>query len=493
MRQLQVLTGQAKEIKTYAASLNGWQSGFVADVYRLGAARSLGGDSVNFKAWQQERERFDRFLALVPTDGLTTTERQQLDRVRAEFTQYVETNDRLVETYRPGTPQALFSGDQIALYDSWNTFYRVMVVAQQLADSLDARSRAAIADAEQAADTAEWVIGVGTALACTLGAILAIAVTRSIVRPIAEARDALNQVAQRNLTVELTGSGQDEAAQMSAALRQAVVAVREVVQNVAAQADGMASTSAELDHVSGAFAATASATSQQAELVASAAEDVSRNVSSVAAGSEEMGASIGEISRNATDAVQVAGEAVQAASSASHTITTLGSSSAAIGDAVRLITSIAHQTNLLSLNATIEAARAGDMGKGFGVVASEVKELAQESARAAEEIDRLVQAIQGDTVATVDAITRIETVIGRISEFQTTIAGAVEEQTATTEEMNRGASAASNSTSQIAEGIREVAVATSSASTEVARSRDAAARLSRMAGELRDAVGQFRY
>src|SRR4029079_18201927 len=124
----------------------------------------------------------------------------------------------------------------------------------------------------------------------------------------------------------------------------------------------------------------------------------------------------------------------------------LGESSTAIGNVVKVITSIAEQTNLLALNATIEAARAGDAGKGFAVVASEVKDLAQETARATEDISRRVDAIQTDTEGAVTAIDQISQVISRINEFQTTIASAVEEQTATTSEMNRSVSEAATGT-----------------------------------------------
>ena len=149
-----------------------------------------------------------------------------------------------------------------------------------------------------------------------------------------------------------------------------------------------------------------------------------------------------------------------AARTANETVASLGASSAAIGDAVKLISSIAGQTNLLALNATIEAARAGEFGAGFAVVASEVKELAYETAKATDRIGTLVTAIQADTGNAVGAIERIGAVIGRINEYQTSIAGAVEEQSATTNEMNRGASEAAASTARIADNITAVAAAT---------------------------------
>ena len=140
----------------------------------------------------------------------------------------------------------------------------------------------------------------------------------------------------------------------------------------------------------------------------------------------------------------------------------LGESSREIGDVVKAITSIAEQTNLLALNATIEAARAGEAGKGFAVVASEVKDLAQETAKATEDIAARVKSIQHDTAAAVAAITEIVEIIGRLGDYQTTIASAVEEQTATTSEMSRNISEAAASTTEIASNIADIAHAAQS-------------------------------
>jgi methyl-accepting chemotaxis protein len=206
-----------------------------------------------------------------------------------------------------------------------------------------------------------------------------------------------------------------------------------------------------------------------------------------------MAASIREIGSNAAEATQVAAKAVDVVATADATVTRLGGSSSEIGDVVKVITSIAEQTNLLALNATIEAARAGDAGKGFAVVASEVKDLARETAKATETITRRVEAIQSDTTDAVATIGEIGTIIESINSFQLTIASAVEEQSSTTDEINRTLSSAANSASTIANSITEIADATEQTSTVVGETSSAADQLSSMSTELTALVGRFKF
>jgi methyl-accepting chemotaxis protein len=160
---------------------------------------------------------------------------------------------------------------------------------------------------------------------------------------------------------------------------------------------------------------------------------------------------------------------------------------------VKLITSIAQQTKLLSLNATIEAARAGAAGKGFAVVANEVKDLANETGKATEQITQKIQAIQQDTEKSVEALTEISGVIARMNDISATIASAVEEQTATTNEIARNVTEAAKGGAQVTENIELVARAAKSTSGGAQDTLLAADELARMAAELQKMVGQFKY
>ncbi|NLT56165.1 MAG: methyl-accepting chemotaxis protein [Actinomycetales bacterium] len=323
--------------------------------------------------------------------------------------------------------------------------------------------------------------------------VAAVLVGRSITRRVGRVDSVLARVADGDLTARSGALGSDEIARIGTSVDQTVERISQVFAGIARTASRLETASTDLRSLAVQVAEYADEASAQADVVSSSANEVSHNVQSVAAGSEQMGSSITEIARNANEAARVAINAVTSVESTTGTMQKLGESSKEIGDVIRLITSIAEQTNLLALNATIEAARAGDAGKGFAVVADEVKQLAQETARATDDISRRVEAIQADAEDASRAITDIATVISRINEFQTVIASAVEEQTATTQDMNRNVSEAANGSEQIAENISGVASATASTATAVKETSTSADGLAGMSTELTALLRGYRY
>ncbi len=253
----------------------------------------------------------------------------------------------------------------------------------------------------------------------------------------------------------------------------------------------VSSASGELTSTATALTRTAETTQQLSTTVVSASESASSNVQSVASATEEMGSSISEIGRQVQESSRISGEAVSQAQKTDERITKLAQAAARIGDVTQLITSIAEQTNLLALNATIEAARAGVAGKGFAVVAQEVKQLAEQTAKATSEISTQIAEMQAATQDSVAAIKEIGGTIGRISEIATSIASAVEQQGAATQEITRNIQQAAAGTVQVANNISEVsegAAKTGVASSAVLAS---AKSLADQSGRLKTEVDKF--
>ncbi|THD53322.1 MAG: PAS domain S-box protein [Bradyrhizobium sp.] len=261
-------------------------------------------------------------------------------------------------------------------------------------------------------------------------------------------------------------------------------AVGEIVETVSSAAT-------ELEASANTLTASAQRSQGLAITVAAASEEASTNVESVAAASEELTSSVNEISRQVQESSRVAAEAVGQAQKTNDRVGELSKAAARIGDVVELINTIAGQTNLLALNATIEAARAGESGRGFAVVASEVKALAEQTAKATGEIGLQITGIQAATQDSVGAIKEIGNTIGRMSEISATIAAAVEEQGAATQEISRNIQHAAQGTSQVSANITEVqrgASETGSASSQVL---SAAQSLSVESNRLKLEVGKF--
>ena len=358
----------------------------------------------------------------------------------------------------------------------------------------DAQTAAASATADAARDayvSARTITLLVVALGLALSVAMAVLVARSVTVPVQRIREVLAQVTAGDLHVRAGRTGGAEPGQVAASLDETRDALTGVLTLVNDSAGRLATASLQLNAGAESMAQNARSAAGQADVVVASAGEVASSVDTVATGSQQMEAAIREISQNASEASRVANQAVDVAETTTRTVGKLGDSSQEIATVVKLINGIAEQTNLLALNATIEAARAGEAGKGFAVVASEVKELAQETARATEDISKRVEAIQADTAGAVSAIGEISTVIGQINDYQATIAAAVEEQTATTNEMNRNVAEAAGSSRSIANAITGLAAGSAETNQRVTEAQRSAAELSRMSDELQSAVSRF--
>ncbi|MGJ4993913.1 methyl-accepting chemotaxis protein [Bradyrhizobium sp. HKCCYLS3077] len=382
----------------------------------------------------------------------------------------------------------------------------VLASAQQLDASLSGRSTT----------NTIWQLGVGiviTALAIFLIAVAA----RSIARPIQACAVFADGIAKGDFNQNLTIDQADEVGALATSLKAmqgdlkrsiaqraedqaAADAERRRAMNVMADqfeasVGGIVETVSAASHTLETSAGTLTMTADQAEklatTVAVASEQASTNVQSVASATEQMASSVTEISRRVQQSAQMANDAVTQARSTTGRVGELSKAAARIGDVVELINSIAGQTNLLALNATIEAARAGDAGRGFAVVATEVKALAEQTAKATGDIGQQIAGIQTATQESVTAIREISDTIERLSEISATIAAAVEEQGAATQEISRNVQQAAQGTQQVSSNITDVqrgATQTGTASSEVL---SAAKLLSRDSGRLKDEVSRF--
>ncbi|MGX6603216.1 methyl-accepting chemotaxis protein [Micromonosporaceae bacterium Da 78-11] len=477
--------------KFRTADFNGWQNGYAFDIIRgvSGATEDTVGQR---KEFLDSAAAFRQDLARLGAAPLTAAEQTVVVAAQQSFAQYLEIDDRIIASYRANTPAGRAQAGKLVAGEALDTMAQIFDAIDRLVDLTTSAATQARSHAADAAASARTLMIIAGLISLALAALLAALVTRSITRPLGATVATLDAVAGGDLTVRAPADGADELGTMGRAVNTTLDVLLAAFGTISDNSRTLAAASHELSANAARISGAAGAASGQSDRVAAAAEEVSRSVQTVASGTEEMNAAIREISGSAGLAAGVAANGVDSARAAGETIGQLGRSSAEIGEVIKLINSIAEQTNLLALNATIEAARAGDAGKGFAVVASEVKDLAQETARATGDIAGRVQAIQHDTEAAVAAIDRITVIIGEVNEHSTTIAAAVEEQTATTAEMSRNIVEAATGSGEIAENVTGIAGSAQITVEQVVESQRTAEQLALMSRELHDVVAQFR-
>lgn len=276
----------------------------------------------------------------------------------------------------------------------------------------------------------------------------------------------------------------DRGKRMASAIAGFETAIAEIVSVVS-------SSSTELQATAQSMSGAAEQTLHQSTDAAAASEQTTQNVQTVSAATEELSASIREIGKQVTESTNVVSEAVRQGDETNEMVKGLADAAQKIGEVVNLISAIAGQTNLLALNATIEAARAGESGKGFAVVASEVKALANQTAKATEEISAQVRAIQEATDGSVKAIQHITKTVNRVNEISTTIASAVEEQSAATQEISRNVQQAAMGTTEVSSNIQSVTQTAQQTGAAANQVLGAAGELAKNGARLKNQVEEF--
>ncbi|MFZ5570534.1 MAG: methyl-accepting chemotaxis protein [Thermodesulfobacteriota bacterium] len=344
----------------------------------------------------------------------------------------------------------------------------------------------------------------------------------SITAPILKVVEGLKDIARGDgdLTYRLPAGGNDELGALASWFNVFIENLQEMIRKIVDNTHHLDSSSEALSALSGSMAQIARDSSQQSDNVAAAAEEMSTNMGSVAAAteqtstniemvaaaSEQMTATINEIARNSENARGITEQAVAKSKKTTDQVDELGRAASEIGQITEAINEISEQTKLLALNATIEAARAGESGKGFAVVANEIKELARQTAGAAGQIRDKIQKIQQTTDISISQINDISSVIHVVDEIVSSIAGAIEEQSATTkeiadnitqaargvQEVNKNVSQSSAVAEQIAREIAGVNQGAGEMTRTSSRIDTSANNLSQLATTLKEAVQRFK-
>jgi methyl-accepting chemotaxis protein len=504
--------GIARQMKLDTVQIQQWLTD-------ISATRGLDGLNDGFDEAQKSYDSFVTGLAQFKrmyekkdsADGI-----KQVEEIEKALVSYYEAGKKMAQAYVDGGPEMgnkfMASFDEAAENMTENLTPFVEAQESELAESLSAI-------VQSAGKTQNFILIAGL-LTLLAGAAIAFFTTRSITGPIQKVIDFVDKVAKGDFTSCLNIDQQDEIGKMSTALCTTISELGSMIKEIISGVTTLSSSSTDLATISTQLTSTSATASERARNVASTSEEMSVNMSSVSAAmeqsasnvtmvataAEEMSATVNEIAQNTSKAKSISEKAVIQSQESAKKVTELGTAASKIGKVTEVITEISEQTNLLALNATIEAARAGEAGKGFAVVANEIKELARQTASATVDIRVQIEGMQGTTNSTIADIKIISEVINEINDVITSIASAVEQQSAATSDISENIAQAAGGIGEVNENVAQSSIAIqdvtrditeiSNASTEINSSsqnvNESANELSTLAEKLNSLVRRFK-
>jgi methyl-accepting chemotaxis protein len=414
--------------------------------------------------------------------GFTPEEFALLDEAQKRSDGLVATEVKamgLVDEHKATTPEAL----QLMFDQQYHAYVaEIMEPVNVFFDRLDERTKNYAQEMEAQAGRIMYASSACIVFLIATWAVCFLIINKRVVNSVRSLTHDAEIFGSGNLNHEVSVHQNDEIGRLASSLQDMITNLRNMIRVMTDGVQTLHASSSDLSKVSSSLMDISNSSLQRLTAVASAAEEMSVSMSSLAAtgeqgaanmqvaasGTEQMAMTVREIAAKSEETRNVVTQAVELSNSTSAKVTALGNAAREITRVTEVITKISEQTNLLALNATIEAARAGEAGRGFAVVADEVKKLASQTADATQDIKNRIDDIQGSTNDTVGEIAKISEIIGNVYDAVNTIAAAVEEQSVTTADVSHNVSQASRGIQEMSENITQSSQASASVAGDIA-------------------------